>query len=95
MYFFYFLVALIPVLWMVSIYFLRKWKLIYKYVLFHFALICIYFYILFFSKIKFFEHDEYSLKNIFLFLYIIAFHTIIGFIFALYYKTKLSKNGNK
>ena len=90
-YIFNFLMGLLPVLWIISIVLLRKWKHIIRYIISNTILVLIYFLALFYSKITFFEHDEYGLKKVFLFLMIIGAHTIIGFIFALYYKYKMSK----
>ncbi len=90
-YIFYFLLGLMPVLWIISIVLLRKWKHIIRYFIGNTILVLVYFFGLFYSKISFFEHDEYGLNIVFLFLMIIGAHTIIGFIFALYYKYKISK----
>ena len=90
-YIFYFLLGLLPVLWIISIVLLKKWKHIIRYFICNTILVLIYFFGLFFSRLTFFDHDEYGLKKVFLFLFIIGFHTILGFIFALYYKYKISK----
>lgn len=91
-YILYFLLLLIPILWIVSIFMLRKWKHILIYSILNAFLIAVYFYLIFYSNYKIFLYDEYRLKKIFLFLYIIMSHTIVGFIFALVYKYKLAKN---
>lgn len=80
-----------PVLWIISAVLLRKWKHIILFFIGNTVLVLVYFLGLFYSKISFFEHDEYGLKKVFLFLMIIGAHTVIGFIFALYYKYKMSK----
>lgn len=90
-YIFYFLIGLLPILWIISIVILRKWKHIIWYTISNTISVLVYFFVLFYSKISFFEHDEYGLNIVFLFLMIIGAHTIIGFIFALYYKYKMSK----
>ena len=90
-YIFYFLLGLLPVLWIVSVIFLRKWKHIIRYFWITTLAVLSYFSIIFFSGLSFFGHDEYGLKKVFLFIMIIGAHTIIGFIFALYYKYKMSK----
>lgn len=91
-YILYLLLLLIPFLWIVSIFILRKWKHILIYTILNTLLIAIYFYTIFYSNYNIFLHDEYRLKKIFLFLYIIISHTIVGFIFSLVYKYKLAKN---
>ncbi len=91
-YILYLLLLLIPVLWIVSVFIQRKWKHILVYTILNALLIAIYFYIIFYSNYKIFLHDEYRLKKIFLFLYIIMTHTIAGFIFAMVYKYKVAKN---
>jgi len=91
-YILYLLLLLIPFLWIVSVFMLRKWKHILIYSILNALIIAIYFYIIFYSNYKIFLQDEYGLKKIFLFLYIIILHTIAGFIFALVYKYKLTKN---
>lgn len=88
---FYFIVALLPIMWIISIMWLRKWKHVLPYVLLNALAVFIYLFVIFFAHLKLFDHDEYGLKKVFLFLFIIAFHTIIGFIFALYFKFRLSK----
>lgn len=93
-YIFYFLVALLPIMWIISFIWLRKWKHILTYSLLNTLVVLIYTFVLFFSSLKLFEHDEYRLKKVFSFLFIIGFQTLIGFIFALYFKFKLSKNAN-
>ena len=94
-YVFYFLLALLPIMWLISIIWLWKWKHILVYALTNALLILFFVFIIFFSSIKLFEQDEYGLKKVFLFLFILGFHTVAGFIFAIYFKFKLSKNGNK
>lgn len=91
MYFFYSLVALIPIMMIWSLYLLRKWKSIYRYSTIS-ALVCIiYSYVILFSPLHFFAQDQLGLKKIFLFLYIIFIHAAGSFIFAIYYHYKLSK----
>lgn len=89
---FYFLLALLPIMWMVSIIWLWKWKHIWVYAIANALLIFFSLFVTFFSSIKFFEHDEYGLKKVFLFLFILTFQTVTSFIYALYFKFKLSKN---
>ena len=91
---FYFLLALLPIMWIVSIIWLRKWKHVLVCALSNALIIFVSFFIIFFSSIKLFEHDEYGLKKVFLFLFLLGFQTVAGFIFALYFKFKLSKNAN-
>ena len=62
-YILYFLLLLIPFLWIVSIFMLRKWKYILIYSILNGLLIAIYFYIIFYSNYKIFLHDEYRLKK--------------------------------
>ena len=94
-YIFYFLLALLPVMWITSIVWLKKWKHFLPYIFINSLLVFIYHFVIFYSSIKLFEHDEYGLKKIFLFIFTIGFHTLIGFVFALYFKFKLSKNANQ
>ena len=70
---------------------LKKWKHFKPYALLNSLAVFIYLFVFFFTSMKLFFNDEYGLKKIFLFLFIITFHTIIGFIFALYYKFTLSE----
>jgi hypothetical protein len=93
-YIFYSILSLLPILWITSIVWLRKWKPVLLYALLNAVAIFLYLFVLFFTSIKLFEHDEYGLKKVFLFLFILSFHTVAGFIFALYFKFKLSKNAN-
>lgn len=90
-YIFYFILTLLPIMWITSIVWLKKWKYFLPYILINNLLILIYVFVIFYSSITLYVHDEYGLKKIFLFLFIIGFQTIIGFIFALYFKFKLSK----
>lgn len=92
---FYFLLSLIPVLWTITVYILRKWKHIYRFCFVNVLLVALYFFLQFNSTLRIFKTDPMGLKNVFLFLYLIIFQTVSGFIFALYYKFKLSKNGNQ
>ena len=91
----YAIVASIPILWIISIYLLRKRKEIYRYFIVHLVLFIAYLYLVLFSNFKFFEYDQLGLKKVFLFIFILLFHTLANFIFALYHTFKLSKNGNK
>lgn len=91
---FYFGLSLIPVLWIFTIYFLRKWKSVKIFCLANILLVAVYFFLIFYSTFHFFKTDPYGLKNIFLFLYSIIIQTLSGFIFSLYYKFKVLKNGN-
>lgn len=92
---FYFLVSLIPILWIWSIVILKKWKYILYYAVVNTLVIGLYFLFIFYSNTSFFDVDPYGLKKVFSFLFMIGFHTTLGFIFALYYKYKISKNVNK
>ena len=94
MYFLYIIVVLIPVFWAISIYKLRKWNYVLIFSILNFLLIALYFYIIFNSNYEIFAQDDFRLKKIFLFLYLIISHTVAGFIFALVLKNKLAKNQN-
>ena len=94
MYLFYFIVSLTPISWIISIFWLRKWKPIYLYAIVNLLLIVAYFFLFFYSRFTFFKEDQLGLKKVFLFIYLILFHSIISFIFALYFKFKMSKNAN-
>lgn len=87
--------ALIPILWIVSIYLLRKWNKVYRYFIINLLVLLSYLYLTFFSDFKFFKEDQLGLKIVFLFIYILLFHTIANFIFALFFNSKISKNDNK
>lgn len=89
------LVALIPILWIVSIYLLRKWNKVFRYFSINLIVLLTYLYLTLFSDFKFFKEDQLGLKIVFLFIYILLFHTIANFIFALFYNSKISKNANK
>ncbi len=91
MYIFYSIIALIPILALISFYLLRKWKQIYRYSICNGILVLLYTYVILYSGFHFFEQDPWELKKIFLFLYLIAFHAIGSFTFALFYHYKLSK----
>lgn len=91
MYIFYCLVALIPILFIWSLYLLRKWQPIYRYFGINLLAFVIYFYVILYSPLHFFEQDSLGLKKIFLFLMIIFIHAVGSFIFAVYYHFKLSK----
>lgn len=85
---FYFGLALLPMLWIVTIYLLRKWKYIKIFSLLNIFLVTVYFFLIFHSFFHFFKTDPLGLKTIFLFLYLIIFQTVMNFIFSLYYQYK-------
>ena len=85
---FYFALSLIPVLWIATIYFLRKWKHITIFCLANILSVGVYFFLIFYATFHFFKVDPYGLKDIFLFLYLIIFQTLTTFIFSLHYKYK-------
>jgi hypothetical protein len=89
-YIFYFLIALMPISWIVSLYIIRKWQYVLGYFIMSSLVVVIYSYVILFSTIKIFSQDELGLKKIFLFLYTIMIHSIAGFIFALIYKYKFA-----
>lgn len=91
MYLFYAIVALIPILGFLSGFILRKWIKFKQYVLVNTIVLILYSFIILFSGIHFFAQDIWGLKKIFLFLYLIAFHAVGSFIFALLYHYKLAK----
>lgn len=91
MYIFYSIISLIPILALISFYLLRKWKNIYRYCIYNVIVILFYSYVILYSDFHFFEQDPWELKKIFLFLYLIAFHAVGSFTFALFYHYKLSK----
>lgn len=90
-YIFYFLLILLPVLWIVSIKMLRNWKHIIRYYLMNITVIGLYCLVIFYSNIDYFTHDPYGLRKIFSLLFCLGIHTFIGFLFALYYKYKMEK----
>ena len=91
MYTFYFLMALIPIIIGWSLFRLRKWKNIYRYIAINTLVCVVYSYVVLFSTLHFFDQDQLGLKKIFLFLMIIFIHAIGSFIFAVYLHYKLSK----
>ncbi len=95
MYFFYSLVALIPIMMIWSLFLLRKWSLIYRYAAINVLVFIIYFYLILFSPLHFFAQDQLGLKKIFLFLYIIFIHAAGSFIFAVYRHYKSTPHGNR
>jgi hypothetical protein len=91
---FYSLVSLIPIMIIWSLFLLRKWQPIYRYIATN-ALVCmLYSYVTLFSPLHFFAQDQLGLKKIFLFLYIIFIHAIGSFIFAVYHHYQSAKNGS-
>jgi hypothetical protein len=70
---FYFGLALLPLFWVSTIYFLRKWKYIKFFYIANTALVAIYFFLIFHAPLRFFKTDPLGLKNIFLFLYLVFF----------------------
>jgi hypothetical protein len=91
MYIFYGIIALIPILGCHSFYLLRKWIRFKQYVIINTIVLATYTYGILYSGIHFFAQDPWELKKIFLFLYIIAFHAVGSFIFALIYHYKFAK----
>ena len=91
MYLFYAILALIPVLGFFSGFILRKWIRYKQYALVNTIVLIVYSFIILYSGIHFFAQDPWELKKIFLFLYLIAFHAVGSFIFALLYHYKLAK----
>lgn len=94
-YVFYFLLGCIPILWTISFYLLRKWNSMRVFLFANLIVFLAYFYSVVFSDISFFDQDPWQLKKIFLFIFMLLFHTLALFIFALYYKYKLSKHVNQ
>lgn len=94
MFWFYSLLALIPVMFIWSGYLLRKQNWFRLYLLVNTAFFALYFLGIFFTPLEFFEQDPYGLKKIFLFLYILLVHALGCFTFALYHHYK-SKNGSR
>ncbi|TDP59502.1 hypothetical protein BC748_1755 [Flavobacterium dankookense] len=92
---FFILLISVPILWITSIYFLRKWKFLFVYFLSNLVVSGIYSSIIFCSNLSYFNNDPYGLRKIFSFLFVIGIHTTLGFIFALYHRNKTSKNGNQ
>ena len=85
---FYFGLALLPILWIITLYLLRKWKYVKIFLLLNIFLVAVSFFLIFHSIFYFFKTDPYGLKTIFLFLYLMIFQTVMNFIFSLYYKYK-------
>ena len=94
MYIFYSLTALIPILFIWSLFVLRKWKFLLHYTSTNLLVCIVYAYLILFSPWHFFAQDPLGLKKIFLFLIFIFIHAAGSFIFAVYYHYKLAKNGN-
>ncbi len=90
-YIFFFILGLMPVLWIFSLLTLRKWQFFFRFLWINALAVISYSTLIIFSGLSFFGHDEYGLKKVFLFLMTIGFHTIIGFTIALYYKYIMSK----
>jgi hypothetical protein len=91
MYLFYAIIALIPILGFLSGFILRKWSRFKQNVLVNTIVLILYSFVILYSGIHFFEQDPWELKKIFLFLYLIAFHALGSFIFALLYHYKFAK----
>ncbi len=85
---FYFGLALLPILWIITIYLLRKWKYVKIFCCVNTLVVAINFVLIFHSTFHFFKTDPLGLKTIFLFLYLMIFQTVMNFIFSLYYKYK-------
>jgi hypothetical protein len=94
MFLFYSLVSLIPILSVWSLFLLRKWQLVYKYIFVNTLVCALYSYVILYAPLTIFAQDPLGLKKIFLFLTFIFIHAVGSFIFAVYYHYKLSKNGN-
>jgi len=92
MYWFYGLLGSIPILFLISFYWLRRWKWFYRYAFGNGFLFCSYSYLILYSAIGFFEQDPWQLKKLFLFLSLLFFHALASFIFAGYYHYKIRKN---
>jgi len=95
MFLFYSLVSLIPILSLWSLFLLRKWQHVYKYIIANTLVFVAYSYVILYAPLPFFAQDPLGLKKLFLFLTFIFIHAVGSFIFAVYYRYKLSKNGNR
>ncbi len=87
--------ALFPILWIVSIVILKKWKHVLKYSVLNVVFTLTYFIVIFYCMNDYFINDSYGLERIIYFVVLFIIQSLTSFIFALYYKYKLSNNVNQ
>lgn len=92
---FYLLSTIFAAMWIISIFILRKWKYFYLFFALNLVISIIYYYLITQTNVINLASKEIGFAILFNFLIFIITHTIIVFIFALYYKLKLSKNVNQ
>lgn len=93
-YLFFLCLILFPAIWIISLFILSKWKHFYLFFGINLLIIGLYFYLITYTKIINSGHDEYGLGVIFYNLLFLMIHAFLGFIFALFYKSKFSQNVN-
>jgi hypothetical protein len=86
--------TLIPILWIINIFILKNWKHVIKYTVINIVFILTYFTNIFYCLSDHFINDQYGIEKVFYFILLLITHTLIAFIFALYFKFKLSQNVN-
>ncbi|MEP1150933.1 MAG: hypothetical protein ABJH08_04305 [Balneola sp.] len=79
-------VLLSPLLWIISLVTLNGWKHFWKFFFANLFILVSYFYILLFTNLIEFGHDEYGLAALGTTLLTISTHILLGFLFAMTYK---------
>jgi len=83
-----------PVIWIISITLLSRWKHFWTFFCVNAVILFFYLYILITPEFSNFGHDEYGLNRFVHILMAIVVHIVLGGIFALYKRGKMAKAHN-
>ncbi|MEQ8240909.1 MAG: hypothetical protein RIA69_16960 [Cyclobacteriaceae bacterium] len=81
-----------PIVWIISLISLSRWKHFWKFFGLNILLIAIYITILVNPELSKFGHDEYGLNRFFHIILALFIHIILGGIFAVYKRRKLKES---
>ncbi|KAA9332340.1 hypothetical protein F0P96_12745 [Hymenobacter busanensis] len=77
-----------PMLWLISLYLLRRWSHFPAFFAANTALLIVYLYVLFHPTLISFGHDEYGLGRLFGLFCTVTAHVVLGFLFAVAFRWK-------
>jgi uncharacterized membrane protein len=80
---FYYALLISPVLWIISLIFLKRWKHFKRFFIINTLVFVVYVLIILNVNFPAFANDEYGLKRFFFATGIVVAHIILGFIFSL------------
>ncbi len=86
---------LLPIMWIISIYILRKWDYFYLFFGLNLVMTVLFYYLITATNIFISGQNEHGLETLYNVVIYVVIHTIVMFAFSLFYKLKNLHNVNQ